>query len=140
VIGWIQKFYEERGQTIEKVIFPPELWESSQLEPKLREYLKLNVMGFKKLENDHRNLVQHCLTMQKEIKYKIIYLEITKSSLKSVIRWKRICCQLITQTSNSWLVKSKRWLLTIDILGHKIIVYLLIASEPRRSLIVRRFF
>lgn len=47
-------------------MFPAELWgEASQLEPRLKEYLRLNVAGFRRLEQDHRNLVQHCLTMQK---------------------------------------------------------------------------
>ena len=34
--SFMQKFYEDRAQSIEKVIFPTELWESSQLEPKLK--------------------------------------------------------------------------------------------------------
>ena len=29
----------------------------------------MSMASFKGLEQDHRNLVQHCLTMQKEIKY-----------------------------------------------------------------------
>ena len=34
--SFMQKFYEGRAQSIEKVIFATELWESSQLEPKLK--------------------------------------------------------------------------------------------------------
>jgi hypothetical protein len=140
VVIWTQKFYEDRGQTIEKVIFPAELWQSNELESKLKEYLKLNVMNFKKLEADHRNLVQHCLTMQKEIKYRTAYLETTNLLLNSATRWRTIYCQSITLTSSSWFMKLSRSQPITDISAHKIIAYRLIVSEWRRSSIARKLF
>ena len=51
---------------IEKVVFPESIMaRRSEMENAVKDHIKRNMEGFKKLENDHRRLIKHCAVVQK---------------------------------------------------------------------------